>query len=75
MKLAQQANVFVQNLSTLFLKEFFRKTKNQLAPGFENREFYDNESNNPSQRIKLNQGLFIKQLKDFYKSKGNNGRF
>ena len=69
------ANVFVQNLSTLFLKEFFRKTKNQLAPGFENREFYDNESNNPSQRIKLNQGLFIKQLKDFYKSKGTDYSF
>ena len=69
------ANASVQNLSSLFLKEFFRKTKNQLAPGFENRSFYDNLSINPSQRIRLNQGLFVKQLKDFYKSKGTDYSF
>lgn len=69
------ANASVQNLSSLFLKEFFRKTKNQLAPGFENRSFYDNLSINPSQRIRLNRGLFVKQLKDFYKSKGTDYSF
>ena len=65
----------VKNLSSLFLKEFFRKTKYQIAPGFENRQFYDNESDNPSERLKLNQSLFIKQLKDFYKSKGTDFSF
>ena len=69
------AETSVQNLSTLFLKEFFRKTKNQIAPGFENRELFDNKSTNPGERIKLNQGLFIKQLKDFYKSKGTDYSF
>jgi hypothetical protein len=50
----------VKNLSILFLQEFFKKVKKQIAPGFENRDLYSD----------LNQNLFVKQTKDFYASKG-----
>ena len=53
------------NLSALFLKEFLLKIKHQLIPGFENREFVDG----------LNDSLFIKQSKDFYRSKGTDQSF
>jgi len=53
------------NLSSLFLKEFLLKSKYQLTPGFENRTF----------SIDLNQSLFIKQAKDFYRSKGTDESF
>jgi hypothetical protein len=55
----------VTNLSVLFLKEFFRKLKIQITPGFEDREFYEN----------LNERLFVKQSVDFYKSKGSDESF
>jgi hypothetical protein len=55
----------VINLSVLFLKEFLYKIKKQIAPGYENRELYES----------LNQRLFIKQLVDFYKSKGTENSF
>ena len=55
----------VTNLSTLFLKEFLKKTKNQVTPGFEDRELYSG----------INQNLFIKQSKDFYESKGTDQSF
>ncbi len=55
----------ITNLSSLFLKEFLLKTKYQLTPGFENRSFTEN----------LNQALFIKQAKDFYRSKGTDESF
>ena len=55
----------VNNLSVLFLKEFFKKVKRQITPGFEDREFYSN----------LNENLFIKQSKDFYSSKGTDQSF
>ena len=47
------SGVTVNNLSVLFLKEFFKKVKRQITPGFEDREFYSN----------LNENLFIKQSK------------
>ena len=50
----------VVNLSVLFLKEFFNKIKIQVTPGFENRALSS----------QINEGLFIKQSKDFYSSKG-----
>lgn len=50
----------ITNLSSLFLKEFLKKIKYQLIPGFEGRELYSN----------LDQYLFLKQSKDFYSSKG-----
>ena len=55
----------IQNLTILFLKEFLKKTKNQLLPGFENRPLSSD----------LNQNLFIKQAKDFYSSKGTDRSF
>jgi hypothetical protein len=55
----------VSNLSVLFLQQFFKKLKVQLTPGFEDREFYSS----------LNEGLFIKQSKDFYSSKGTERSF
>ena len=55
----------VQNLSILFLKEFFKKVKRQFVPGFDDRELYSD----------LNQNLFIKQAKDFYTSKGTDESF
>jgi hypothetical protein len=53
------------NLSSLFLKQFLLKIKHQLIPGFEDRNL---ESD-------LNQALFIKQAKDFYRSKGTDESF
>ena len=55
----------IQNLTILFLKEFLKKTKNQLLPGFEDRQLSSN----------INQNLFIKQAKDFYSSKGTDRSF
>jgi hypothetical protein len=55
----------IVNLSALFLKEFLLKIKHQLTPGFESREFIE----------KLNDSLFIKQSKDFYRSKGTDQSF
>jgi hypothetical protein len=55
----------VENLSILFLKEFFRKVKTQITPGFEDRELSS----------EINQNLFIKQSKDFYSSKGTADSF
>ena len=45
----------IQNLSTLFLKEFLLKTKHQLLPGLEDRPLHED----------LDQNIFIKQAKDF----------
>ena len=55
----------VENLSILFLKEFFKKVKKQITPGFEDREFYSG----------LNERLFVKQAKDFYSTKGTDTSF
>ena len=55
----------VSNLSTLFLKELFKKIKYTFAPGFEEIEF------DP----KLHIGNFIKSLKDFYQAKGTEESF
>ena len=55
----------VQNLSSLFLKEFFEKIKKQVIPGFNNRTL----------DADLNQRVFIQRAKDFYSSKGTDGSF
>ena len=55
----------IQNLSSLFLKEFLVKTKHQLTPGFESRKLSSD----------LDQNIFIKQSKDFYTSKGTDRGF
>ena len=50
----------VHNLSNLFIREFFGKLKTTYASGFENRKL-DSD---------LDQVKFIRQIKDFYKTKG-----
>jgi len=55
----------VQNLSSLFLRQFLKKTKHQLLPGLEDRKLVDG----------LNENIFIKQSKDFYSSKGTDQSF
>jgi hypothetical protein len=55
----------IYNLSSLFLKEFLVKLKYQLSPGFENRTFIE----------KVKESTLIKQIKDFYKSKGTDQSF
>ena len=55
----------VFNLTSEYLKLFFKKLKTQFAPGFEDRELADG----------LNQTLFVKQAKDFYTSKGTDKSF
>jgi hypothetical protein len=58
-------NSNVENLSILFLTEFYTKIKKQFLPGFEDRVFVDG----------LNENIFIKQSKDFYSSKGTDSSF
>jgi len=55
----------VNNLSIRFLKEFFKKVKTQISPGFEERTLDDD----------VDERLFIKQSKDFYSSKGTDQSF
>ena len=55
----------VQNLSTLFLKEFYKKLKYSLTPGLEDLDFVSD----------LNVGNFIKNAKSFYQSKGTDESF
>ena len=50
----------VHNLSNLFIREFFNKLKTTYASGFESRKL-DSD---------LDQVKFIRQIKDFYKTKG-----
>jgi hypothetical protein len=57
--------VSVQNLSTLFLKEFYKKLKYSLTPGLEDLDFVSD----------LNVGNFIKNAKSFYQSKGTDESF
>ena len=55
----------VANLSVLFLKEFLLKVKKQISPGFDGRDLYSG----------LKESLFLKQVKDFYSSKGTDNSF
>ena len=50
----------VHNLSNLFIREFFGKLKTTFASGFENRKLSSN----------IDQVKFIRQVKDFYRTKG-----
>ena len=54
------SNTSVQNLSSLFLKEFYKKLKSTFTPGLENISFAD----------EIDAGNFIRRAKDFYASKG-----
>jgi len=55
----------VENLSSLFLKEFYKKLKFTLTPGLEDVDFVSN----------LDVSNFIKQAKSFYQSKGTEESF
>jgi hypothetical protein len=55
----------VQNLSSLFLKEFYKKIKFALTPGLEDVDFVSD----------LNVGNFIKNSRSFYQSKGTDESF
>jgi hypothetical protein len=55
----------VENLSVLFLKEFYKKTKAYFLPGLEKVDFVSD----------LNVGNFIKESKSFYHSKGTEESF
>jgi len=55
----------VQNLSSLFLKEFYKKLKYTLTPGLEDLDFVSN----------LNVGNFIKEARSFYQAKGTDESF
>ena len=55
----------VVNLSALFLKEFYKKTKKSLTPGLESVDFVNN----------LDVSNFIKNSKSLYQSKGTEESF
>ena len=62
---SHNSNSPVKNLSSLFLKEFYKKFKTTFAPGLENNDFVPT----------LNVGNFLKEIKSFYQSKGTNESF
>jgi len=62
---SHNSGVEIVNLSSLFLKQFLSKIKYQLSPGFEDRTLYSG----------LDQSIFLKQIKDFYQSKGTDESF
>ena len=62
---SHSTSVTVQNLSSLFLKEFYKKIKFTYTPGFEDRVFDS----------KINAGNFIKESRSFYESKGTDDSF
>jgi len=62
---AHTSGATIQNLSFLFLQEFYRKIKFSLTPGLESVDFTEN----------LNVGNFIKEARSLYESKGTNESF
>ena len=58
---AHKADASVENLSTKFLQEFFRKVKFTFAPGLEELEFFS----------EVNIGNVIKNARSFYQTKGS----
>jgi hypothetical protein len=58
-------NDTVENLNANLLKEFFKKLKVLITPGFEEKEFFSG----------LNESLFVKQSGDFYRAKGTDSSF
>jgi hypothetical protein len=58
-------NSTIQNLSNLFLTQFFQKFRNEFFPGFENREFLDG----------LELPNILTSAKNFYSSKGTDSSY
>lgn len=57
--------VRVENLSNVFLTQFLKKLKKQVLPGFSERPLHG----------RVDQSNFIRQAKDFYRSKGTEEAF
>ena len=57
--------VTIQNLNIIFLQEFFKKLKNQVVPGFNERSLNSG----------VDQRNFIYNVDSFYKSKGTDQSF
>ena len=55
----------IQNLSSLFLKEFYKKFKKTFLPGLEETNF----------QSKLDVGTFIREARSLYQTKGTNESF
>ena len=55
----------ILNLNIIFLQEFFKKLKNQITPGFNEREMFSG----------IDQRNFIYNIDSFYKSKGTDQSF
>jgi hypothetical protein len=62
---SHSADATIENLSSLFLQEFYKKIKFSLTPGLEGVNFTEN----------LNVGNFIKEARTLYESKGTNESF
>lgn len=62
---SHESGSIVTNLSSLFLREFYKKIKFLLTPGLENLNFVP----------ELNVNNFIKQAKNFYQAKGTEESF
>ena len=62
---SHDAGSSVQNLSALFLQEFYKKLKKTFTPGLENTDFVSD----------LNVNNFIKEARTFYQSKGTEESF
>ena len=59
------AGARVTNLSNVFLKTFLKKLKKQVLPGFSERPLNE----------RVNQSTFIRQAKDFFRTKGTEESF
>ena len=55
----------IHNLNIIFLQEFFKKLKNQVTPGFNDRQLFSG----------VDQRNFIYNVDSFYKSKGTDQSF
>ena len=62
---SHNADSQIQNLSSLFLKEFYKKKKYTFTPGLENNTF----------NSKVDAGNFIKESKSLYATKGTDESF
>ena len=64
-KESHRSGASVQNLSALFLKEFYNKLKYTFAPGLEDTDFVSD----------LDVNNFLKEIRSFYESKGTEESF
>ena len=62
---AHESGATIHNLNIIFLQEFFKKVKNQISPGFNERPLSDN----------IDQRNFLYNVDSFYKSKGTDQSF